>query len=460
MALLTAFALMWISVAYGQTCSQNQFRCKEGACIPEKWKCDGRVDCENSDTSDEDNCSKKTDACEKDQYQCKDKSCIPQRWVCDSQNDCDDLSDEDETLCSNEYKGLENLFSLTTPSEEPTSANFRRTSVHIQANALLHENAMTDKHDKDHMTSDTQDVEMTINNTVSSEVLEQSDQENQTNTEPIVGGTSLPETAAVASVSSDFVNDWNSTIESINSTAEITEACFKEQYQCTNKRCIPKGWVCDGDNDCGDTSDENKTLCIPGQSDKENQPKTEPIVGGMSLPETAASATVSSKYVDVWNNTAESKHSTDTCQEDQFKCATSHKCISQKWRCDDQSDCPDHSDEDGCGKSPTTVDPDGCEENFFQCTKDKACIEKSWVCDGFLDCEDGTDERANCPNRCDKTEYRCDNMYECIDEKQQCDGKEDCDDGSDEKSCKTFSRDHGRKDDLKGEDSKGRSTAT
>ncbi|KAL3869760.1 hypothetical protein ACJMK2_042399 [Sinanodonta woodiana] len=444
MALLTAFALMWISVAYGQTCSPNEFRCKEGACIPEKWKCDGRVDCEGSDTSDEDNCSKILQACPKEQYQCKDKNCIPQRWVCDGQNDCGDRSDEIETLCGkrckddefeckqkecipsqwrcdgtvdcgssdssdedncgNEHKSLEHLLSLATPSEELTSANFRNTDVHTQANALHHESTVTEKNENDNTTSETQDVERTINDTVSSEVLGQSDRENQPKTEPIVGGMSLPETAAAATFFSDFVDDWNSTVESKNSTGSV---CDNGTFRCDEGRCIDLKWRCDGDTECNDGSDEQNC---------------------------------------------------DTCQEDQFKCETFPKCISQKWRCDDQSDCPDHSDEVGCGKSPTTVDPDGCEEIFFQCTKDKACIEKSWVCDGFPDCEDGTDERANCPNRCDKTEYRCDNMYECIDEKQRCDGKEDCDDGSDEKSCNCVVL--VLQDDLKGEDSKARSTAT
>ncbi|CAG9096211.1 unnamed protein product [Plutella xylostella] len=32
--------------------------------------------------------------------------------------------------------------------------------------------------------------------------------------------------------------------------------CRISEYQCGNKRCIPMNRVCDGSNDCGDSSDE------------------------------------------------------------------------------------------------------------------------------------------------------------------------------------------------------------
>lgn len=32
-------------------------------------------------------------------------------------------------------------------------------------------------------------------------------------------------------------------------------------FQCKNKRCIFKSWVCDGDNDCGNGDDSDESNC-------------------------------------------------------------------------------------------------------------------------------------------------------------------------------------------------------
>lgn len=85
------------------------------------------------------------------------------------------------------------------------------------------------------------------------------------------------------------------------------QACRSDYFLCDSTRCIMKNWLCDGDKDCDDGSDENTTLC---------------------------------------KNT--------TCPPQHFTCKETGRCIPNSWKCDLQHDCGanDHSDEDNCSKYP------------------------------------------------------------------------------------------------------------
>ncbi|XP_040612952.1 low-density lipoprotein receptor-related protein 8 isoform X4 [Mesocricetus auratus] len=155
------------------------------------------------------------------------------------------------------------------------------------------------------------------------------------------------------------------------------------------------------------------------------------------------------------------------CEEDQFRCRND-RCIPSVWRCDEDNDCSDNSDEDDCPKrtcadSDFTCDnghciperwkcdgeeecPDGSDESKATCYREECpaeklscgpgsqkCVPASWRCDGEKDCEGGADE-AGCPTLCAPHEFQCSNRS-CLASVFVCDGDDDCGDGSDERGC-------------------------
>ncbi|KAI5710365.1 hypothetical protein M8J75_008022 [Diaphorina citri] len=41
----------------------------------------------------------------------------------------------------------------------------------------------------------------------------------------------------------------------------ISGECKKTEFRCNNGRCIPQAWVCEGEDDCKDNSDETAKEC-------------------------------------------------------------------------------------------------------------------------------------------------------------------------------------------------------
>uniref|UniRef100_A0A9L0ITT9 LDL receptor related protein 8 n=1 Tax=Equus asinus TaxID=9793 RepID=A0A9L0ITT9_EQUAS len=115
------------------------------------------------------------------------------------------------------------------------------------------------------------------------------------------------------------------------------------------------------------------------------------------------------------------------CEENQFRCRN-ERCIPSVWRCDEDDDCSDNSDEDDCPKKT-------CADSDFTCD-DGHCIPERWRCDGEEECPDGSDEsEATCTlGTCRGDEFQCGDGT-CVPAVKRCNQEQDCPDGSDEAGC-------------------------
>ncbi|XP_078187988.1 low-density lipoprotein receptor-related protein 8 isoform X9 [Callithrix jacchus] len=160
------------------------------------------------------------------------------------------------------------------------------------------------------------------------------------------------------------------------------------------------------------------------------------------------------------------------CEEDQFRCRN-ERCIPSVWRCDEDDDCSDHSDEDDCPKKT-------CADSDFTCDNGH-CIRERWKCDGEEECPDGSDEseatcrackcmehlhrfygskfqRRNSPclvlqsvnqpgdrakQVCPAEKLSCGpTSHKCVPASWRCDGEKDCEGGADEAGCAALCAPH------------------
>uniref|UniRef100_A0A8C5MM24 Low-density lipoprotein receptor class A domain-containing protein 3 n=1 Tax=Leptobrachium leishanense TaxID=445787 RepID=A0A8C5MM24_9ANUR len=137
-----------------------------------------------------------------------------------------------------------------------------------------------------------------------------------------------------------------------------TECNIPGNFRCSDGRCIPGSWQCDGLTDCFDKSDEKECLKSGHSRRMDSRLK------------------------------AKTK---SRCGPTFFPCVTGNYCIVGRYQCNGFEDCPDGSDEENC-----TTHPLLCSTSRFHC-KNNLCIHKSFVCNGENNCKDNSDEE-NCPS--------------------------------------------------------------
>jgi low density lipoprotein-related protein 2 len=158
--------------------------------------------------------------------------------------------------------------------------------------------------------------------------------------------------------------DGRSCIMDPNAEPPVQACPNSWDFTCRNQRCIPKSWICDGDDDCLDFSDEEQNCTKP------------------------------------------------TCGSNEFQCK-SGRCIPLNFRCDNENDCGDSSDEFECGNVT-------CAASQFACENGR-CIPNIWKCDSENDCGDGSDEGDFCAEKtCAYFQFTCPRTGHCIPQSWVC----------------------------------------
>ncbi|XP_061457671.1 basement membrane-specific heparan sulfate proteoglycan core protein isoform X5 [Rhineura floridana] len=246
-------------------------------------------------------------ACTAEEFKCRSGECITREFLCDRRPDCRDISDELD--CA-----------------EPTPPECAEEEFACDSGECIHLEGHCDGHPDCGDASDEDGCDITT------------PRPPVTSARP--GTTRIPATTPPVTTRRVPVTSPPRVVSIKPSLSPELRPCRRDEAVCSNKQCIPRDYICDGERDCHDGSDE--------------------LNCGTPSP----------------------------CEPNEFKCRNGH-CALKLWRCDGDNDCTDGSDELNC---PTKGPGDTCAPDQFICVSSRTCIPASYQCDDEADCEDRSDE--------------------------------------------------------------------
>ncbi|XP_054720927.1 basement membrane-specific heparan sulfate proteoglycan core protein-like [Uloborus diversus] len=338
-----------------QDCDVDEFRCGDGKCIEDTFRCDGLYDC--ADYSDEQDCE--TRLCRPSQFRCVTGLCIDRAKYCDGLPDCPDRSDEldcwacqpGQYVCANgqcieRSQRCDGSFDCSDYSDESDCAPEGGINIKVypERQSIRQGREVVFRCRDEGMRRSPVKWLRADNRAMPPNSVDKNGRLTMPNIQPEHSGVYICASASSTPSSSSAQKAAFLTVQPyVPPTARPTRApgaCAKNEATCQNGDCIPWEYVCDGDFDCTDRSDE--TNCEPQHQ----------------------------------------------CQPNEFQCKNK-KCVLKVWRCDGDDDCGDLSDEGSCSPNPAGSP---CRYDEYRCLSGDQCIPKSFQCDGEFDCQDKSDE--------------------------------------------------------------------